>query len=566
MRWAGREGPLMQVTGGYLPGLSGPYLRGTSLGRASSVGARQGPTLRDFAKLVMELRDTHKVLRLDGRYLRSGSGSKGARVESATSLGLQAYDTATTLRSTEEVNTVPTSFSTTAPDFAGSSSSSPTIGGTYDGSNGDTTLTVTATGGGIIGLLGPRFEVRDGDGNLLDTIAHGFNGAGTVFTLSNGLELSFSSGTIQLGDSFQLDVSASVGGSVRLDNAFDGTGDASAGFDEGFSVGAGSFEVNGVAIAVNANDTLRAVLERITASAAGVTASFDAATESVLLTQQTLGAGEDIVVGNDTSGLLAAVKLSGANSVLGLSSELGTPLGQLAGFSALQSGTFSINGVELVVDVLQDSLSDLIGRINAADTGAVASFDPASGKVRLRGVGSGSLELSNGTSDLFAVLDIAAGTHRGERGGSKTRFEDADGFRAALKKFVQAYAKLFEGEFEGFGAASIANVRRNLDGAVSRAFEKALGLGGSGTLRTDYGLTYAKRGNAERTLELDVAKLGQALSKDAAPLASLFFARKDESGFDGIMAGVGERLDQAVKSLRSMLGSDADGLRLDVVA
>ena len=66
------------------------------------------------------------------------------------------------------------------------------------------------------------------------------------------------------------------------------------------------------------------MVAKITASAADVTASFDAATDSVVLTENTAGAG--LVVGNDTSGFLAATKLAGA-----------TPTGS-AQFAAAESG------------------------------------------------------------------------------------------------------------------------------------------------------------------------------------------------------------------------------------
>ena len=78
---------------------------------------------------------------------------------------------------------------------------------------------------------------------------------------------------------------------------------------------AGSFDVNGVSITVAANDTINSVLAKIDASAAGVTATFDATREEVVLTQKTEGAANDIVLANDTSGFLAATKLDTASSI-----------------------------------------------------------------------------------------------------------------------------------------------------------------------------------------------------------------------------------------------------------
>lgn len=106
------------------------------------------------------------------------------------------------------------------------------------------------------------------------------------------------------------------GARVNAAGAFNATGSGDPLFDPGLSVTAGSFTVNGVAIAVAANDTLNSVLAKITDSQAGVTATFDESTESVRLASKT--AGETLItVAGDTSGFLAAVKLDTAQHSLG---------------------------------------------------------------------------------------------------------------------------------------------------------------------------------------------------------------------------------------------------------
>ncbi|MEO7597407.1 MAG: flagellar filament capping protein FliD [Opitutus sp.] len=74
--------------------------------------------------------------------------------------------------------------------------------------------------------------------------------------------------------------------------------------------GAGAFSVNGVSIDYNVNtDSLSAVLARITASSAGVSASYDAGTDRVILMNKTTG---DVGVGVSETGdgLLNALGLS----------------------------------------------------------------------------------------------------------------------------------------------------------------------------------------------------------------------------------------------------------------
>lgn len=79
--------------------------------------------------------------------------------------------------------------------------------------------------------------------------------------------------------------------------------------------GAGSFSINGVAIDYNINtDSLSAVLARINASAAGVTASYDSTNDRVVLTNQTTG---DVGLGatEAPNGLLDALGLSTASTL-----------------------------------------------------------------------------------------------------------------------------------------------------------------------------------------------------------------------------------------------------------
>jgi len=80
--------------------------------------------------------------------------------------------------------------------------------------------------------------------------------------------------------------------------------------------GNGSFSINGVAIAFNANtDSVQTVLARITASAAGVTASFDRVNDRFSLTNKTTG-DVGISVSEGAGGLLAALGLGGGAALL----------------------------------------------------------------------------------------------------------------------------------------------------------------------------------------------------------------------------------------------------------
>ena len=559
----------MQITGSFFPYPAGGALGVQATSGAKAAGARpaMGAYLRDFAKRLVELRDAHEALGLSGRFARIRGGLRSASAVSQTSLGLSTSRSETTLRSVEEVNTLPTSYSTTRPVFAGSSSTRPSIGGTYSGVNGDDTLTFRATLGGIIGLTPARVEVRDSGGTLLDTINTGFNAPGTVYTLSNGLQLSFSSGSVQGGDSFQLGVSATVGSAVRPSNAFNGTGDQAPGFQPGLTVSTGTLQINGVSIAVNASDSLDSVLARITASAAGVTATFDETTETVLFTQKTAGASPGIVLGSDSSGFLAAVKLTGAVAVPGSLDERTEPIGQVPALAGISSGTFRVNGVAIELDVLQHSLEDLLDLIDEADANAIATYDATTGRLRVRATAGATLSLDSGDTNVFVALGIEDGSVASKRTGSSTKFKDAAKLQRDLGAFVQAYQQAFSTDVQGFGAASANSLRTQFENLVSEVFGKALGKSGPSTIRSGLGLDLVTSRGSSRLLGLDPARLSRALGDRAEDFATLLFADEDSEGFDGLVPALGKRIEEALRSVGGLLGADGSrGLNLDVSA
>lgn len=176
-----------------------------------------------------------------------------------------------------------------------------TMGGVYDGSAGTMDLSFVVASGGLKGTDNLAVEVYAADGTLTDTIniAHD-DAADQLYQLSNGLTFQLGAGHLETGESFQINVNDTVGSSVNPDLAFNGLRNENPNFDTGLQVTAGSFEVNNVQIDVHADDTINSVLARITDSSAGVDATFDVASESVVLTSRQ--AGETILLGADTSG------------------------------------------------------------------------------------------------------------------------------------------------------------------------------------------------------------------------------------------------------------------------
>jgi hypothetical protein len=308
---------------------------------------------------------------------------------------------------------VPTSFSPTESVWQGSDLiAAVTVDGAYDGSQGSGDLSFVVQQGGIHGSDDIIIKAYAPDGSFLEDININANDPlDTQYTLSNGIQLTFGDGQFFNADTFTLSVSDSVASTVDPDKPFNGTGVDNPNLESGFSVTDGSFEINGVTIDVNASDTINSVLDRINQSAAGVTATFDTATEKVVLTQNTPGADQDIVLGNDTSGFLAAVKLDGATPSAGQTANE-MPLAEVENFSSVQSGNISVNGVSIAIDVNTDSLNDVLDRITASAAGVTASFDSATQRVSLVSDTSDSpLTLDSDITNFFSAVEISDGTY-----------------------------------------------------------------------------------------------------------------------------------------------------------
>jgi hypothetical protein len=299
------------------------------------------------------------------------------------------------------------------PAYSGSNAAV-TLGGTYDGSNGSDTLTLQVTQGGTHGADDLQISVLDSNSNQIDqlTIA-GADPIDQTYTLSNGITLTVDPGKLLQGTTFSVDVSEGEPIAADPDKSFNGVGVDDPNLETGLTVTNGSFQINGVDIAVQEDDTINTVLDRINQSEAGVTAAFDAATETIRLTHNTPGPASDIILENDTSGFLAAMKLDGAVAIPGEGEmESEQLLSNVEQFASVQSGTISVNSVSISIDVTTDSLTDVLDRITASGAEVTASFDSTTQSVSLRSDNPDSqLILDSGSTDFFSALEIADGAY-----------------------------------------------------------------------------------------------------------------------------------------------------------
>ena len=201
----------------------------------------------------------------------------------------------------------------------------------------------------------------------------------------------------------------------------------------------GTFTINGVEFTVDpATDSLDDILADINASAAGVTATYDPATDRVTFTNSVGGDTSYINFGeSDEEGESNILEVLGVTEAtqegetttltstrnlgaINAGEELSTV--QFAD-GAVTAGTFSINGVAITVDPTSDSISDVIAAINSSEAGVTASYDTSTDTIRVISDTMGSTTVRFGSaSDTSNFLDIVNLSDATQAAGKNAKF------------------------------------------------------------------------------------------------------------------------------------------------
>ena len=218
--------------------------------------------------------------------------------------------------------------------------------------------------------------------------------------------------------------SAVLGGAINTSAVLN-----SAGINQ--EITAGNFTINGVQFTVDpATDSLDDILADINGSAAGVTATYDALTDTVSLENSTVGDTSLINLGatDDDSNLLTVLNVAGATQSTGVNgSTVVTSTRNLGAIDTAQTlsnttfaagavtaGSFSINGISISVDPTTDTILDIIGAINDSDAQVSASYDTASDTIRFVSKTLGSRTINFGgagdTSNFLTSTNLTAAT------------------------------------------------------------------------------------------------------------------------------------------------------------
>ena len=167
-------------------------------------------------------------------------------------------------------------------------------------------------------------------------------------------------------------------------------------FDDGtvFEDLNGEFYINGVKIEITDYKQLtpNELMAKINGSGAGVTMTYDYDNNRFQISNNTGGAVE-LTLGNDrdTSKFFDIFKVglnSGATYVRGQNKgtlDTSTTISKLdPSFTyPVKSGTFTINGVSIYVDINNDSISDVISKVNKSGAGVTMTYDSTTDKFSL---------------------------------------------------------------------------------------------------------------------------------------------------------------------------------------
>ena len=469
---------------------------------------------------------------------------------SQNGLGLDLTALAATLVSTEEINASPMSFTPFGPEWTGTSDALITLGGEYNGANGTDTLTIESRRTGTRGVDGLRIWVNDSSGARIANLNIGVNDPlDQQYDIGNGLFLTLGAGSTVNLDSTTFQVFDAVGAVVNPGNPLGGIRNSNPNLQFGTaSIVDGTFTVNGESIGVATTDSINDVIDRINASAAGVTATFNALTESIDFVQNTEGSAPTIALAGDTSNFLAATKLAGAIVTPGVDPEDERLLQDVAAFSSVSAGNVLINGQSIAIDPSADSLATVLDKINASTADVTASFDDATQQVLIEANDSATvLELNSNGTNLFSALLIPEGRVDPEaksNGVSRSRsYRIADAAEAAFEEL----AAIFRDRSFAGGAAIAAPFRGTLESALRSVFGANL-RGEAFGLALDGGDNARKRGDFATVDRRDFTRNLQLRGDQVQQ----FLGSAD--GESGLLPGLLRATQQALTVVNSTLG------------
>jgi hypothetical protein len=437
------------------------------------------------------------ITSLQGIGLDVSSAERSTLLQSSASLGLDTSspERASVLTSTAEANTMPTSYGVVQATFSGGQTSVGHISGVYRGTGAAANatalkLTVSSFTGTFSSAAPSLVRINVTDQNNADLGSYfGFVRAGESLSLGAdiGLSIAFTAGSYRAGATTTFAVSNSTPTNVNPDAFFNAPSvNDRPRFENGAQVTPGSFTVNGTSIQVLANDSINTVIQRINATVAGITATFQ---NDRVVIQSTGPSEDDIVLGNDTSGFFTALKLNGASTVRGNVRDDQQLFAKTSQFASVTAGSFRVNGQTILVDPLAHSLQTVLDQINSSSAGVSAAYNTNSARIVLTSTGASEdpIVVDNDTTGFLAAAGLA--TTNSVPGNIR---DD----RQVLAK-VSAFTSVTSGSFQVNGTEiSVDSLTDTLDMIVARINASVLGLEATYDSTEDK-LVFTSTGNSE---------------------------------------------------------------------
>jgi len=248
-------------------------------------------------------------------------------------------------------------------------------------------------------------------------------------------------------------------------------------------------------------------------------------------------------------------------------------LSSVAQFSSMSSGSITINGTDISIDVSVDSLNDVISRINASAAGVTSSLFNVDQRFMVESnTDNQSLVLNSGSTGFFAAVNMVDGTSESSFGSRESPDKNVmPGARAtkianAIEDFTKAFNAIFDdskilAEEDSSLEEFLETLRSDLKSSVQEGFGSTMTEVDSG-----YGIAFDFTTSANRIFDftlLDKMDLVKKLTKEGSDVNELFFGlnRKDD---DGLIEKILNSLETHEKFLKDIRGTT--GVFVDVSA
>ena len=524
---------------------------GSTARRRASL-ARVG--VRDFMTKLVAAGEAIQQLQASHGDIRAGSARRQtAQVTGTVDLGLGTTTTTASTSSSEAISTVTTDAYDRNPR---ASLAQTTAQLTIHGNPTDHTdaLYELQADGVNTFTVGQRSDytftlTKDGVGHARVLVSAGYVAEDRI-SIGGGLEISFGAGDVASRENFTFKVATGI--DMQADTTVPLDGSAGETYLDS-AVTTGTFDVNGETIRVLDTGTVDDVIGSINGSAAGVTAAYDSVNDQLTLTASDSSV-TSITLDNDSSGFLAAMKLSTGTVTGSTVEEIDQAIADVGALSAVSSGSFKINGTSFTVDVSVDSLQDVIDQVEASSAEAELSYSSDSGRLRLTAENRGeTLTVEDDTTGLFSAVGIAEGA---------TRASPSRGIRRNLREsLMEKVAEVVElvNELsgtvtnEGIMDGAAMSARDSIRSAIQTHFTDSTstapidsGFGLKFNVSSDTAKPFMQLGSAGESALNRVLRQGPGEA-----LETLFGTRKEPGLLDAVLQG----MDKAQQGLISKYGS-----------